>query len=333
MKRFVLWCVLALCGCTGTAGDADAGVTVDAGPVDAGPQPIKYDRYTRRTDGWPAGARVLGAAVVDNVLFVASDQGLLSLGAADTRWAVAPTPLSGDVKPTSLQRVEQTLVLTAAGATAGGLYVKPFDGDWAQVSAAPSKPTWLLVKKSTDFLLATTGGLYAASALSGPWARRSPVGTMLFTRATTRLVAAPSQQKLFASGDPAGALGGLYESSDLGVTWAPNGLRGLVEALGATGAFVVASTSMDGQQRSDNYGNTFRPATAPIAGGVLTYVVQGTRIWAGGDGGLKSSDDNGLTFTDNADGLPVGTSVRGLFFAGSYAIADTVDGPWLTQMQ
>ena len=198
---------LLLTACEGTAGDPDGGPRADAGPLDAGPQPIKYDRYTRRTDGWPTGARVLGAASLDNVLYVASDQGLLSLAAAETRWVAVTTPMMGDVKPTSLTRVDQSLVMTAAGATGGGLYVKPLDGAWAQVTAAPMTPSWLLVKKSTSWLLATTGGLFAAPALSGPWARRSTLGTPLFMaplarlgRASHRRLGRPPSKRRPASG-------------------------------------------------------------------------------------------------------------------------------------
>ncbi len=320
---------LVLAGCEGMPGDPDGGTRADAGPIDAGPQPIKYTRYTKRTDGWPTGARVVGAASLDNVLYVATDQGLMSLPAIDTRWVAVMTPLLGDVKPTSLSRVDQSLVMTAAGAAGGGLFVKPLDGAWAQVTTAPMTPGWLLVKKSTSWLLATTGGLFAAPALSGPWARRSTIGTALFTARLARLVAAPSQQKIFASG----ATGGLFESADLGVTWVASSPRGTVDAIAADGAVVVVSTSMDGQQRSDNYGNTFRPLAAPISTGVSFYVAENSRFWAGGSGGLASSSDNGLTFTDNSDGLPVGMAVRALFFAGSYAIVDTSDGPFINQVE
>ncbi len=331
MRLLFTWCcALTLIGCEGTAGEPDAGapMRVDAGLFDAGPKVIEYDRFTLRTTGWPTGARVRGAAVLDNVLFVASDQGLVSLAATETRWVPVTTPLMGDQKPTSLNRVDQALVMTAAGTAAGGLYVKPYDGAWAQVTTAPPNPTWLLVKKSNDYLLATTGGLSASASLAGPWVRRSAANTPLFTAPLARLVAAPAQQKLFASG----VNGALFESADLGATWTAHSLRGAVAALAASGPVVLVSTAMDGQQRSDNYGNTFRPSATPIADGVLFYAAEGTRFYAGGDGGLKTSDDNGVTFTDDSDGLPVGTTVRALFFAGSYVIADTPDGPFINQL-
>ena len=329
MKRIFLCLGLVLAGCDGTASEPDGGTIggQDAGPRDAGPQPIKYTSYTLRNDGWPANARLKGAAVLDNVLFVATDQGVLSLPATDTRWLPVTTPLMGDVKPTSLDRFDQSLVMTAAGAAGGGLYVKTLDADWAQVTGAPTTPSWTIAKKSTEWLLATTGGLFKATALTGPWARRSALNTPLFAMPISRFVAAPAQQKLFA----ANATGGLFESTDVGATWTASTLRGTVDAIAASGAYVVVSTSMDGQQRSDNYGNTFRAATAPITDGVIVYVAEGTKFWAGGDGGLKSSDDNGATFTLSSGGLPTGVAVRGLFFAGSYAIVDTGNGPYITQ--
>ncbi|MFZ5438867.1 MAG: WD40/YVTN/BNR-like repeat-containing protein [Myxococcota bacterium] len=335
MTRFFFF-VLALlgAGCTGTVGELDGGSTgTDAGGLDAGPPPLRYTQFTQRADGWPAGARLVGAAVLDNVLFAATTQGLVQLPATDTRWQPVTTPLAGDVVPTSLQRVDQSLVMTAAGSSGGGLYLKPFDGEWSQVTTAPSAPAWALVKKSSSYLLATTGGLFAATSLDGTWARRSAMNTPLFTARTTRLVAAAAQQKLFASGDPGAGFGGLFESSDLGQTWAASAPMGQVEALAATGAFVLVSTATDGQLRSDNYGNTFRAAAMPISGGVLTFSVQGGRFWAGGNGGVLRSDDDGATFVDASSGLAPGTAVRALFFAGSYLLVDTPDGPWLTQVE
>jgi hypothetical protein len=328
-----LLCVVALgvlAGCEGTAVDMDAGnmMRADAGLFDAGQPAIVYDRFTLRSTGWPTGARVLGAGVLDNALFVASDQGVLVLPSTETRWSPVTTPLMGDVKPTSLQRVDQNLVMTAAGASSGGVYVRTFDTDWTAVTSPPN-PTWTLVKKSNEYLLSTTGGLYASAAVSGPWVRRSPVNTPLFTSRIARFVAAPAQQKIFATG----VAGPLFESADLGITWTASTPRGAVEALAASGAVVVVSTAMDGQLRSDNYGNTFRDAGTPIADGVLVYAVEGTTFWAGGNGGLKTSTDNGLTFNDANDGLTSGTAARAIFFAGNYVIVDTADGPYVNQVE
>ncbi|MFT3709602.1 MAG: hypothetical protein QM817_18390 [Archangium sp.] len=330
IRSFVLTLALVASGCSGTAEMQDAGrMFPDAGLFDAGPQPIQYTQYTLRTTGWPANARLVGAGSVSGVLYAATTDAVVKMPNIETVWTTELTPLSGDLKPTSFQRFDQSLVMTAAGASMGGLYVKELDGEWAAVTGAPTNPTWALVKKGNEYLMATTGGLYVATSLSGPWSRRTPLNTPLFAQKITRLVAGAGQQKIFAWGMAGG--GALYESNDLGVTWAVAAPRGAVEALAASGAVAVLSTAMDGQQRSDNYGNTFRAATAPISDGVLFYATDGTSFFAGGNGGLKKSSDLGATFVDDPDGLPSGTAVLSLTFAGGYVIADTTNGPYVNQ--
>ncbi|MFO0597222.1 MAG: hypothetical protein U0228_18055 [Myxococcaceae bacterium] len=326
--------VLVAAGCSGTSGDDGGMMGTDSGaPFDAGPQPIKYTKYTRRSAGWPSGARIVGAAVVNGVLYAAHSQGLSALKSTETDWTTETSPLTGDLKPTSLQRVDQALVLTAAGATGGGIFTRELDAAWVQVMGPPMKPMWGLTKKGTEWLLVATGALYAAPDLPGPWARRSALNTPVFAAAPTHFMAAAGQQKLFASSLGA-ADGGLFESSDLGATWSSSTVRGRVDALGGTGPVVlVATTGADGgQQRSDNYGNTFRPATMPVTGTLDFYVTDGTTFWVGGSDGLAKSSDQGVSFTPEANGLPSG-EIFGLWLAGSYVIADTADGPYVNQLQ
>lgn len=324
MKRLlVALTLLSITACTGMVGDVDSGSSFDAGRPDAGPPPIKYTQFTSRSNGWPSGAAVRGAAVLDNVLYAANDQGIYALPATEVTWRRETNPLTGDLVPTSLQRIDQSLVLTAAGSTSGGVWWRDVDTEWARVVTAPDVPTWSLLRKSSDYLLVGTGGLYGSDAFDGTYAQRSDAG--VFAQPVRTFVAAPAQQLMFAAG------ASLAESRDNGVTWSPSTLRGTVDGVAASGAFVVVSTSMDGQQRSDNYGSTFRAQTAPLTGGVTFYVAQGSTFWAGNNGGLFRSDDNGATFTEALNGLPANTAVRGLYFAGGYVVADTVDGPYVTQ--
>lgn len=317
---------LALFGCPGEPPPPDAGVEVDAGQPDAG-HAIVYTQFTRRADGFPSTARLTGAAVLDGVLYASSTEGLFALPPTEPRWEARTLPLAAGVTATSLQRVDQALVLTAAGPSSGGLYRRTIDDDWAAIAGAPTAPCWALVRKSTEWLLATSAGLYAAPTLDGPWALRGTATTVPFTSRVAHLVAAPAQQKLFA----AAASGSLYESANLGATWAASTPRGTVNALAAAGAYVWVDVSMDGQQRSDNYGNTFRAAPATVDG-LLSYAVQGTTLWATTASGLSRSDDQGATWQAANDGLPSGTSVLRLFFAGGYVVADTPDGPFVNQL-
>lgn len=331
MRKLMVGLVaVAVVGCSSMT-ETDAGTpAVDAGPVDAGPQPIRYTTFTLRAQGWPSGAKLVGAGVQDNVLIAATDQGVFKLPAIDTTWQAETTPVMGDAKPTSLLRVDQSLVMTTAGTTGGAIFTRAVDGTWAQVMGPPPNPEWALVKKSNEYLLATTGGLFVSTALTGPWTRRSAANTPLFTKPLSQLVAAASQQKLFAHGDAANALGALYESNDVGATWAKSAVMGDVKALGATGAVVLVAVTTDGQQRSDNYGNTFRPVSAPLTDPTF-FVTQDTTFWAGTSAGLLRSDDLGVSFSDASNGLPAGP-VKALVFAGGYVIAMTDAGPWLNQV-
>lgn len=131
IRRVVAVAALALTGCSEMMGEPDGGRDGGRLEFDAGPPPIVYTQFTRRSAGWPANAKVVGAAVVSGVLYAASSEGVVKLPATDTTWTTELTPLMGDVKPTSFQRNDQQLVMTAAGASAGGLFVKELDGAWA----------------------------------------------------------------------------------------------------------------------------------------------------------------------------------------------------------
>lgn len=326
MKQLFAILTVTLLGCTGTVGDTDAGQPAADAGFDAGPRPIEYTQFTQVAAGWPTNAVINGAATLDSVLYVSTDRGLWALEATSTQWAPVVIPLIHDAPPTSLALVGQQLVMTAAGESAGGLFVRPFDGEWAQAAGAPVVPCWALRQRNGEWLLVTTGGLFAASALEGAWTRRSSEGEPLFGAAITHFVASAAAQKLFADG---AFDAGLYESIDEGATWGLT-LDGGVQALAADGA--QALLALDGQQlRSDNYGSTFHAATQPLSGSVSQLVFQGGRVWAATSEGLFVSGDRGLTFSEALEGFPSGAAARGIWFAGSYAVVDTTGGPWVNQ--
>ena len=326
MKRLIIL-TLALCaGCVGTAGETDAGMREEDAGVDAGPPPIIYTEFTLRSAGWPTAAVINGAATLDGVLYVSTDRGIYALDETSTQWAPVVIPLIHDAPPTSLSLTNQQLVMTAAGPSLGGLFLRPFDDEWNVAPDSPTTPCWALVQRPGAWLLATTGGLYAAATLNGPWSLRSRPGEPLFSAPLRHLVTAPSAQKLFADG---AFDAGLYESVDEGATWA-RAMNGAVDAIAADGVNVLLS--IDGaQQRSDNYGSTFHPANAPVGGVVSQFVFANGRAWAATSSGLFASDDRGVTFSAVTDGLPAGTATRSVWFAGRYAVVDTTTGPWVNQ--
>ena len=97
------------------------------------------------------------------------------------------------------------------------------------------------------------------------------------------------------------------------------------------GELELVHTDDGTQLRSANYGNTFYPQATGLDAGVSFYLARGDVFWAGNGAGLFSSDDDGVSFAPNGTGLPSETPVTALFFAGSYVVADTVDGPYITQ--
>lgn len=310
----------------GGASSNDGGTNRDAG------QPIVLTHFTLRADNWPVGKALVGAALVDNVLFAATSTGVRSLAATSTTWQTVTTPLQAGEAPTSLQRFDTTLVLTFASSSGGGVLIKPYDvPTWSKVSAAPNQPTWQLVKKGSQFFLATSAGLFTATDVNGPWVQRSAVGTALFTHPVPFFVAATQQARLFAAGDPASSLGTLATSDDDGVTWSTGLATGVVRALAASGPQVFVQATA--QLWSDNYGSTLKPMQAPVGAPVNVFVVNQGRVWAGTSTGLRTSDDSGRTWVDDVNGLPANTSVTALVITGSVLLVDSPAGPYLTQFQ
>lgn len=325
MKTHLALVCLLLLGCPAeNQNTLDGGFHVE--PFDAGPPPIKYTQFTARVNGWPSGAAVRGVALLDTTLYAATDYGLYALPTSSATWQHETLPLPAGEQPSSLQRIDDTLVLTTASESSGGVWTRQSDTAWTRVSGAPAAPTWKLFAKSADYYLVTTGGLYVASDYEGAWAARSDAG--LFSEPVRLVAAAPAQQKMFA------ANGELWESNDNGVTWRTlDAGAGAVTGLAANGAFVLIATDDGTQLRSINYGNTFSAQATGLAAGVSFYLWQSPRFWAGNGDGLWASDDDGVTFTARGTGLPGETPVTGLFFSGSYVVADTVDGPYVTQQQ
>lgn len=326
MKHQIMLLSVLLLGCPAEENQPklDGGFYVE--PIDAGPPPIKYTQFTARVNGWPSGAPVRGIALLDTTLYAATDYGLYGLPTSSATWQRETLPLPTGEQPSSIQRIGDTLVMTTASDTSGGVWTRQSDTAWTRVASAPAAPTWKLFSKSADYFLVTTGGLYAASDYEGDWAARSDAG--LFDEAVRLIVAAPAQQKMFA------ARNGLWESVDNGSTWRTfdaGANTGTLTGLAANGAFVLVATDDGTQVRSINYGNTFSSQPTGLDAGVSFYLWQSPRFWAGNADGLWASDDDGVTFAAQGAGLPSETPVTGLFFSGSYVVADTVDGPYITQ--
>ncbi len=306
---------------SGTDAGEDASVVMPVSALKAG--------YNARFDGWPADAgAMVGAAAFDGTVFAATGGQVLSLPLTDTRWAPLALTLETDEVVTSLKRIDSTIVVTTAGPSGGALWLKPASGEFAKSANAPAKKLWGVVKKGSEFLLATSGGLFAASDLTGMWVKRTRVETGTpFVGKVSRLVAGAGQLRMFAAGDSTASTGGLFYSDDTGINWAASSVKGNVRALEADGTAVLLETSVDGQQRSDNYGNTFKPMT--VGGGVSGFAFGASLVFAATDAGVQTSADLGATWgADSQANAPVGPARR-VFTSGSLLVVDTEAGPLL----
>jgi hypothetical protein len=316
---------LLLTGCTGLVDQPDASTSTDDAGVDAGPPIIALAAFTLRSDGWPTGEPLLGAALLDNVLYAASASGLRALPLTQTAWQPVSTPDGG--RPSSLQRLGTTLVATVGSGTGKGVWTKTVDTEWLELSGAPAAPAWALTRRGTEYLLATSKGLYAANDLASSWGRRTAAAP--FTGVVDALVAGVGQQRLFAIAD-----GGLTFSDSAGATWAGGLVTGQVTTLSGSGAYVFAARQADaGELRSDNYGATFKPMPTPVGAPVAALLFDQSLVWAGTSAGLETSDDLGVSWSADTHGLPAGLAVRRVVVAGSLLVVDTADGPYVTQFQ
>ncbi len=325
--RAPLALALFLTGWTGLVDPLDSGAPADDAGVDAGPPIIVLPNFTLRSDGWPTGEPLLGAALLDGVLYAASPSGLHALPLTQTTWQPVATPDGG--APTSLQRLGTTLVATVGSGTGKGVWTKTVDTDWLELGTAPTAPAWALTRRGTEYLLATSKGLYAASDLTASFGRRTSATTAPFTGSVEALVAGVGQQRLFALAD-----GGLFFSDTAGSTWAAGPVSGQVTTLTASGAYAFAALAADGGElRSDNYGATFKPMPTPVGAPVAALLFDQNRVWAGTNAGLVTSDDLGMTWAADTHGLPAGLAVRQVVVAGSLLVVDTPNGPYVTQFQ
>ncbi len=268
--------------------------------------------------GLPSSAAPRGIAHLDGTVYLVIDGQLFSLASGAKAWSAVVLPLAPAERVTSVTRVDLSLYLT----TTDGLFRLVW-GEAAAVRLPAPKNGWALVKKGGELLLATSAGLFASKDKGQSFTLRSAGAP--FSGPGLALVASAAAQRIFA----AGAGGGLFFSDDAGERWTSGLVAGEVRAVAASGAYVLVETAA-GTLRSDNYGNTFHPASvgAPPAG----FGFSGPRAFAGTLGGVRISDDGGKSWRDGNDGLPAATQVRSVWVAGPAVVAATATEVFVAEL-
>ncbi len=320
-------------GCVGEAQWLPSDLTSSDDP--SGPaREIKLNQFRDLSAGLPAQPFITSAAALDGSLYAlvnetAGKTNLFRLPSGADAWEVVALPFTGQERPTFITRVDFSLVVTAADSTGhGGLFEYSLGDEAWKKLPAPNNAGSFVVKRGSEWLWATTQGLFASADRGASWSKRSAAGTALFSQPVRRLVAAPAAARLFA----VSSVGMLMHSDDAGASWNQGLVDGEVTALVAQGAFVLAETVAGGTQRSDNYGGTFHPLSMDTK--VVSFATLGNmQLVAATAGDVRSSDNGGSTWKTMNAGLPQSTSLNSLAQAGSALLASASGKLFVAQME
>ncbi|MGA9520132.1 MAG: sialidase family protein [Myxococcaceae bacterium] len=345
-RAWLIAVLLSFSACTGVAEWQEVDPPVGPTLPDAGPDAIRLGRWEAAGDGLPAGAAVRKLAHHDGHLFA-----IVEVGGASSlhvrpleggAWrAFEPEGRSASEVFGTVAVFDRALYVTTADVNAGtgALYTLRFaDDPWKRIETAPALPLSALFRRSGELLVAASGsaataGLYSSRDGGVTWSRRTAAqGTAAFFAHPVRaLVASPSAQRLFAVGDASAGFGGLFSSDDAGATWTAAALKGEVIDLAAGDAYVLVSTTEEGEQRSDNYGSTFHPVS--LGTSAYAFFVSGSRALAATSGGVFVSDDGGATWRSASEGLPSPVELRRVYLAGRTAVAAGPSGVFIARLQ
>ena len=324
-------CVV-LTGCVGEV--SETGAATEA-PTPGVPT-VRVTGWREVSAGLPPTASVRSMAHFNGTVYaVAGAEGATELFALDEgqdlwRQLDSKTELGindSSERVQSVVRIDLAIYVTTANTAAGtgGVYRLELGADRFASVPAPAQAASALLKKGSTLLLALGGkapGLYASTDRGATWQLRADPSRAPFLAHPIRsLVSSPSAQRIFATGEVTSGFGGLYASDDEGATWTPSPLRGEVRAITAGGAVALVDLTVDGPQRSDNYGNTWHPVSA-LANEARTFLIVGDRAFAGTAAGVRASADTGQTWTDASEGLP-SVEVQGLYLAGNALYSST----------
>lgn len=337
--------VALLSGCTGSA---------DWTLTEEGPAPranladsTDVGTWALRNEGLPAGARVSSIAHIDGAVFAIAhgatgESNVFSLQRDSSTWTnVSPERFAATEQFVALSVIGTTLYLTSAdeAQNRGALYTLRFSDDpWKRLESAPDLPMSAITRKEGRLLVAvhgspSTAGLYGSSDGGDTWIQLTDAtGEAAFLGRPLRLFAnSAGAQRFFATGETASGFGGLYASDDGGFTWKKSPVSGDVVDVRAANEFVLVCTTGDGELRSDNYGNTFKPMS--VGAKAQSFFLSGSRAFAGTSDGVRVSADGGATWSDASDGLPSFVQVHSLYLAGGALVAAAQADVFVAELQ
>lgn len=208
------------------------------------------------------------------------------------------------------------------GASGGGIYMSTNNGDTWNISL-PGVAVYCLSISGNNIVAGTYHlGVYLSTDLGTTW---NTINNGLFIGENFYSIAI-NVNEIFVGTESKG----IYHSTNLGVSWA-NVTSGLVfssfRSLIFSDGVVYAGSNFDlglfySKDRGDTWGHRLSGSS------VLSIATAPDRIFAGTDGGIYATSDNGLNWQDFNSGMPM-DEIGSLTTAGDFLYAGTkLSGIW-----
>jgi photosystem II stability/assembly factor-like uncharacterized protein len=190
-----------------------------------------------------------------------------------------------------------------AGSLGGGVLLSTNNGaTWTEVNnGLTNKNVYSLIVSGMTLIAGTSGGIFLSTDNGTSWTNTGLNDQTVWSvvRSGTDILAGTIGNYL-SSGDLVQAPGGVFRSSDNGLTWTPvnTGLTNTqVRSLTVSGTDLLAGTTYNGIYVSTVSGTSWTPANRGVTGTaipVVSLAAAGANLFAGtSDNGIFFSNDNG----------------------------------------
>ena len=256
--------------------------------------------------------RVFSLAVMNNSLYAGTDMGIYRTPSNGAYWIPSSTGLSNQLAYTLYVRGSDLY----AG-TMGGVYRSTnFGDDWTEVTTGMiTTKVHSLISSGTTLYAGVWGGIFQSQDDGHTWTALS--------RGSAHFSLLLSGTRLYAGG---GNHVGCYDPVKGNWEWVPVGM-GWIRALAISGTTLLAGSEGSGAFRITHYAPGWWTITKTGLQDTMVYAlaVKDTNIFAGTEGGVFRSSNNGVTWIDVNNGL-TNLPVAALAVNGAKLFAGTQGG-------
>ncbi len=258
------------------------------------------------------GRNVFALAVINNMLFAATERGVYRTHTSGAYWIPAGTGLANQLIYTLHVRGTELF----AGTICGVFHSADYGDTWTDInSGLVTTKVHALISSGTDLYAGIWGGIYQSRDNGNSWTPLSR-GSACFS-----LVMGGA--KLYAGG---GNHVACYDPVQGSWEWVPVG-KGWIRALAFNGATLFAGTEGSGAFRITHNAPGWWTITKTSLPDTVVHAlaVRDMMVFAGTQGGVFRSSDNGQSWTAVNDGL-ANLGVAALAVRGSSIFAGTQGG-------